>query len=50
MPAKVIVWDLRMAARAYCKEALQFILETMRDRNESRDTRLKAAGMLLERG
>jgi hypothetical protein len=50
LPAKAIVWDLKMAARSYCKEALDFIVETMRDKNESRDTRLKAAGMLLERG
>jgi hypothetical protein len=50
LPSKAIVWDLRMAARAYCKEALDFIVETMRDPNENRDTRLKAAGMLLERG
>jgi hypothetical protein len=50
MPAKAIVWDLKMAARSYCKEALQFIVETMRDQNESRDTRMKAATILLERG
>jgi hypothetical protein len=50
LPAKAIVWDLKMAARSYCKEALRFIVETMRDKNETRDTRLKAAGMLLERG
>jgi hypothetical protein len=46
----VITWDLKMAARSFCKEALTFIVETMRDPNETRDTRMKAAGMLLERG
>jgi hypothetical protein len=39
-----------MAARAKCQEALEFIYQTMRDEAESRDTRLRAAGMLLERG
>jgi hypothetical protein len=39
-----------MAARAKCPEALEFIYQTMKDEAEARDTRLRAAGMLLERG
>jgi hypothetical protein len=45
-----VLWDLTQAARAKCPEALEFVYETMRDTDESRDVRLKAASILLERG
>jgi hypothetical protein len=46
----VVTWDLKQAARAMCPEALEFIYQTMRDAEVNRDTRLRAAQLLLERG
>jgi hypothetical protein len=50
LPSKPIVWDLKMAARSYCQEALDYIVGVMRDSNSPQPNRLKAAEILLERG
>jgi hypothetical protein len=47
---RVVVWDLKQAARSMCKEALLFIQATMRNEAINHDTRLRAAQILLERG
>jgi hypothetical protein len=47
---RVVVWDLKQAAKAMCKEALLFIRATMRNEAINHDTRLRAAQILLERG
>jgi hypothetical protein len=50
MPSKAVQFDLRMAARNYGQEALDFMVACMRDETLDKDTRLKAAALIHDRG
>jgi hypothetical protein len=50
MPSKAVQFDLRMAARSYGQEALDFMVACMRDETLDKDTRLKAAALIHDRG
>jgi hypothetical protein len=49
-PGRVVAWDLRQAARSFAEEALTFMVQCMRDENLDKDTRLKAAALIHDRG